>query len=73
MDNNTAIAYINNMGGIRSDSCDHIAFDIWKWVAEQQIWISAAHIRGFENVMFQNVSTVLRMETDRESVQTDCH
>ena len=28
MDNNTAVAYINNMGGIRSDLCDDIAFNI---------------------------------------------
>ena len=30
MDNNTAVPYINNMGGIRSDLCDDIAFDIWQ-------------------------------------------
>ena len=29
MDNNTAVTYINNMEGIRSDLCDDIAFDIW--------------------------------------------
>ena len=51
MDNNTAVPYINNMGGIRSDLCDDIAFDIWQWAAEQQLWISAAHISGSENVI----------------------
>ena len=35
MDNNTAVAYINNMGGISSDLFDDIAFDIWQWVAER--------------------------------------
>ena len=50
MDNNTAVAYINNMGGIRSDLCVDIAFDTWQWAAEQQLWISAAHIPGSENV-----------------------
>ena len=64
MDNNTAIAYINNMGGIRSDSCDHIAFDIWKWVAEQQIWISAAHIRGFENVIVDKISRMFQRSSE---------
>ena len=37
MDNNTVVAYINNMeegGGIRSDLCDDIAFEIWQWAAE---------------------------------------
>ena len=28
MENNTAIAYINNIGGIRSNLCDDIAFDM---------------------------------------------
>ena len=51
MDNNTAVPYINNMGGIRSNLCDDIAFDIWQWAAEQQLWISAAHIPGSENVI----------------------
>ena len=34
MDNITAVAYINNMGEIRSNLCDDIAFDIWQWAAE---------------------------------------
>ena len=50
MGNNTAVAYINHMEGIRSDLCDDIAFDIWKWAAEQQIWVSATNIPGYENV-----------------------
>ena len=50
VDNNTSVAYINNMGGIRSNLCDDIAFDIWQWAAEQQLWISTAYIPGFENV-----------------------
>ena len=36
MDNSTAVAYINNMRGIRSDLCDDVAFDIWQWAAERQ-------------------------------------
>ena len=31
--------------------CDDISFDIWQWAAEQQLWISAAHIPGYENVI----------------------
>ena len=31
MDKNTGVAYINNMGEIRSDLCDDIALDIWQW------------------------------------------
>ena len=35
MDNKTAVAYTNNMGEIKSNLCDDIAFDIWHWAAEQ--------------------------------------
>ena len=31
--------------------CDDIAFDIWQWVTEQQLWISAAYIPESENVI----------------------
>ena len=37
MDNNTTVAYTNNNGGVRSDLCDDIAFDIWQWVVERQV------------------------------------
>ena len=61
MDSNTSVAYVNNMGGIRSD----IAFDISQWAAEQQLLISAAHMPGSENSdisqKLQNVLTVLRI------------
>ena len=56
------------MGGIRSDLCDDIAFDIWQWAAERQIWVSAAHIAGSENVVADKNPRIfqlssLRMET----------
>ena len=34
IDNTTAVAYINNMGEIRSDLCDDVALDIWQWAAQ---------------------------------------
>ena len=71
MDNNTAVAYINNMGGIRSDLCDDIAFDIWQWTPEQQIWVSAAHIPGSENVVADKNSRIFERSSEwklRESV-----
>ena len=48
---NTAAAYINYMGGIRSHLCDDIAFNMWQWAAGQQIWVSAAHAPGSENIV----------------------
>ena len=55
MDNNTAVAYIDNMG----DLCDDIAFDIWQWATEQQLWTSAAHIPGPKNVIADKNSRML--------------
>ena len=37
MNNTTAVAYINNVRGVRSDLCDDIALDIWQWAVEQQV------------------------------------
>ena len=51
MDNNSTVANINYMGGVRFDLCDDIAFTIWQWTAKQQLRISAANITGSENVI----------------------
>ena len=48
-DNTTAVAYINNMGGIKSPHCNQMAVDIWKWCIERTIWITAAYLPGKQN------------------------
>ncbi|XP_072180692.1 uncharacterized protein [Diadema setosum] len=48
-DNTTAVAYLNNMGGIKSKDCDSAARDIWRWCMERNIWVTAAHLPGSEN------------------------
>ena len=49
IDNSTAVAYINSMGGIVSKKCDELTRLIWAWAQDRDIWISAAHIAGVEN------------------------
>ena len=49
---------VNNMGRIWSNWCDDIAFDMWQWEAEQQIWVSAADIPGYENVVADKNSRI---------------
>ena len=49
-DNMTAVIYINNMGGTKSKECNQIAKEIWQWAESRNIWISAAHIPGTDNV-----------------------
>lgn len=48
-DSTTAVCYVNNMGGIKSDKCDAVSRDIWFLCMSKGIWISCAHIPGVEN------------------------
>ena len=48
-DNTTAIAYINNMGGLVSNSCNHLAKEIWTHCKGQKMWFSAVYITGKDN------------------------
>ena len=38
------------MGGSRSPECNHVAHRIWIWAKERNIWLTATHIPGIENV-----------------------
>ena len=49
-DNACCVAYINHMGGIGSQACNTLAFSIWKWCIERNIWISACFVPGIENI-----------------------
>ncbi len=49
-DNTTAIAYINNMGGNKSQECNSIAKKIWQWCTENDLHVLAAHIPGISNI-----------------------
>ena len=49
LDNTTAVAYINNMGGTKSLPCNKVALEIWGWCSKRNIWVSAAHLPGSQN------------------------
>ena len=51
LDNLTAVAYINKMGGTHSPECNQVAQQIWEWAVERGIWLSAAYIPGEFNVV----------------------
>ena len=55
-DNTTALAYVKHMGGVRSESCDTIAKEIWQWAEDNYNWLSIAHIPGVENVVADYLS-----------------
>ena len=48
-DSSTAIAYINNKGGIKSKKCNELAKEIWLWCCKNNSFISAAHMSGKHN------------------------
>ncbi len=49
LDNTTAVAYINNMGG-KFPHLHELARKIWFWALENNLWLSATHLAGVENV-----------------------
>ena len=51
IDNTTAVAYLNHMGGTRSVSCDKLANSIWLWCVQRDIWISATYLPGELNTV----------------------
>ena len=63
-DNMTAVIYINNMGGIMSKECNQIAKEIWQRAESNNMWISAGHIPGTENVTADTGSLKFRDTTE---------
>ena len=58
-DNVTAIAYVNNMAGIKSDTCNNIVCRIWDFCTEKKLWVSAAHIPGKDYIEAVQQSRIL--------------
>eukprot|EP00117_Sycon_ciliatum_P040888 scpid18223/ scgid2716/ len=51
MDNQCAVAYVNRMGGTRSQRLNSLAADLWPWCLARQITIRAEYIPGALNVI----------------------
>ena len=45
-DNITAVSYVNNKGGIKSEFCNEIVKELWVQCTSQSVRVSAAHIPG---------------------------
>ena len=50
-DNTTTVAYINKMGGTRSEECNEVARKIWYWAEINDNWLSASYIPGKDNLV----------------------
>ena len=55
-DNTTAVAYVNEMGGMTSILLDNLSAEIWSWCSERDIFLTAQYIPGNENFNADHVS-----------------
>jgi len=64
LDNQTAVACINNMGGTVSPQLTDLAKDLWMWALSNNIILSAEHIPGVLNNIADAESRSLTDRTD---------
>ena len=64
LDNTTAVPCVQHMGTSHSDSCDELTFALWSWCIENNIWVSAAHIPGKDNVIEDQESRHINMDAE---------
>ena len=50
MDNVTAIAFVNRMGGTHSEALSSLAIKLWEWCLRKKILVHAEHLPGKENI-----------------------
>ena len=63
-DNTTTVSYINKKGGKKA-SLNTTARDIWFWAISREIWLSASHLPGSQNVEADRLSrTQYKTETE---------
>ena len=60
LDNATAVAYINNMGGTVSSQLTTLAKELWTWAFDKDIGLSAQHIPGVSNTIADIESRTVR-------------
>ena len=51
IDNTSAVAYINNLGGTVSQDLVNLAKNLWMWCLERNIHIIAQHLPGVQNTI----------------------
>lgn len=62
IDNTTAVAYINKMGGIQFPHLNSITRDIWQWCEQRNIWIFASYINTKDNFKADKESRKINIE-----------
>ena len=59
-DNTTAVTYVNAIGGVKSETCNDMTLLIWEWCIAPQIWLSARHIPGSQNIQADTASRAFK-------------
>ena len=63
-DNTTVVCYINDMGACKSIESDRLSKAIWFWAIYRNVWLSAAHVPGAENVSDDELSRHLNLQLE---------
>ena len=64
LDNQTAVAYINNMGGTVSPQLTNLSKVLWMWALSKDIVLTAEYIPGSTNCVADAESRTLKDRTD---------
>lgn len=62
IDNTTAVAYINKMGGVQFPHLNNITREIWQWCENRNIWIFASYINTKDNFEADKESRKINIE-----------
>ena len=49
LDNTTAVAYINHLGGMKSHDLHSLAVNLWDWCLQRHLFVIASYIPGVDN------------------------
>jgi len=64
LDNQTAVAYINHMGGTRSSQLNNLATELWRWCLERGLTLSAEHLAGVDNYVADAESRTIQSSAE---------
>lgn len=64
LDNQTAVCYINHMGGTRSPTLSHMACQLWEWCLGKGVTLSAEYLPGSHNVTADMESRTLQSSAE---------
>ena len=64
IDNTTAVACLNVMGTCHSPSINTLVIEILEWCIKHNVWLTASHIAGKDNIVADSESRKTRRETE---------